>query len=42
VVRQVGAGQFTDANRDAGYSWDASTRQLEIFRTIVFDARRHA
>jgi len=42
VVRQVGAGQFTDANRDAGYSWDASMRQLEASHTIVFDARRDA
>jgi hypothetical protein len=33
---------FTDADRDAGYWWETSMRQVEISRTIVFDAARHA
>lgn len=33
---------FTDADRDAGYWWETSMRQIEISRTLVFDAPRHA
>ena len=33
---------FTDADRDAGYRWETSMRQVEFARTIVFDAPRHA
>jgi hypothetical protein len=33
---------FTAADRDAGYWWEVSMRQVEISRTIVFDAPRHA
>jgi hypothetical protein len=33
---------LTDADRDAGYWWDISMRQVEVSRTIVFDAPRHA
>jgi hypothetical protein len=33
---------FTDADRDAGYWWETSMRQIEISRTIVFDQPRHA
>jgi hypothetical protein len=30
------------ADRDAGYWWETSMRQVEISRTMVFDAPRHA
>ncbi|GAA0467079.1 hypothetical protein Aca07nite_71550 [Actinoplanes capillaceus] len=30
------------ADRDAGYWWEASMRQVKVSRTIVFDAPRHA
>jgi hypothetical protein len=33
---------LTDADRDAGYWWESSMRQIETSRTIVFDAPRHA
>jgi hypothetical protein len=33
---------FGEADRDAGYWWEASMRQVEVSRTIVFDAPRHA
>jgi hypothetical protein len=33
---------FTDADRDAGYWWETSMRQIETSRTIVFEAPRHA
>src|SRR5438552_3302188 len=33
---------FTQADQDAGYWWETSMRQVEIARTIVFDAPRHA
>jgi hypothetical protein len=33
---------LTDKDRDAGYWWETSMRQIEISRTIVFDAPRHA
>ena len=33
---------FTDADRDAGYWWETSMRQIEMSRTLVFDAPRHA
>jgi len=33
---------FGHVDRDAGYWWEASMRQVEIARTIVFDAPRHA
>lgn len=33
---------LTDADRDAGYWWELSMRQIETSRTIVFDAPRHA
>jgi len=31
-----------EADRDAGYWWECSMRQVEVSRTIVFDAPRHA
>jgi hypothetical protein len=33
---------FGQADRDAGYWWETSMRQVETSRTIVFDAPRHA
>jgi hypothetical protein len=33
---------LTDTDRDAGYWWEISMRQVEVSRTIVFDAPRHA
>lgn len=33
---------FTEKDRDAGYWWETSMRQIEISRTMVFDAPRHA
>src|SRR5690348_16900403 len=33
---------LTLKDRDAGYWWETSMRQVEISRTIVFDAPRHA
>jgi cell division septation protein DedD len=33
---------LTDTDRDGGYWWEASMRQVEVSRTIVFDAPRHA
>ncbi len=33
---------FTQADRDAGYWWDISMRQIEMVTTIVFTAPRHA
>jgi hypothetical protein len=33
---------FTEKDRDAGYWWETSMRQIEISRTIVFDAPRPA
>jgi hypothetical protein len=33
---------FTHADQDAGYWWETSMRQVEISRTLVFDAPRHA
>jgi hypothetical protein len=33
---------FTDADRQAGYWWECSMRQVEVSRTIVFDAPRYA
>jgi hypothetical protein len=33
---------LTPADQDAGYWWETSMRQVEISRTIVFDAPRHA
>jgi len=33
---------LTNADRDHGYWWETSMRQVEISRTIVFDAPRHA
>jgi hypothetical protein len=33
---------FDQADRDAGYWWETSMRQIETSRTIVFDAPRHA
>ncbi|MGE5291707.1 MAG: hypothetical protein ACM3ML_31810 [Micromonosporaceae bacterium] len=33
---------FGPKDRDAGYWWDISMRQVEISRTIVFGAPRHA
>jgi hypothetical protein len=33
---------LTPADRDAGYWWELSMRQVETSRTIVFDAPRHA
>ncbi|MEV0228296.1 hypothetical protein [Nonomuraea sp. NPDC050786] len=33
---------FTEHDHDAGYWWETSMRQIEISRTLVFDAPRHA
>ena len=33
---------FTDADRDAGYWWELSVRQVEASRTLVFDDPRRA
>jgi hypothetical protein len=33
---------FQGTDRDAGYWWETSMRQIETSRTIVFDAPRHA
>jgi hypothetical protein len=33
---------FTGADRQAGYWWDISIRQVEVAKTIVFSAPRHA
>jgi hypothetical protein len=33
---------LTEADRAAGYWWELSMRQVEISRTLVFDAPRHA
>ena len=33
---------FGPKDHDAGYWWETSMRQVEISRTIVFDAPRHA
>lgn len=33
---------FGPTDQDAGYWWEISMRQIEIARTIVFDAPRHA
>jgi hypothetical protein len=33
---------FTGADRQAGYWWDISMRQVEVAKTIVFSAPRHA
>lgn len=33
---------FTPADRTAGYWWDISMRQIEVAKTIVFTAPRHA
>jgi hypothetical protein len=33
---------FTARDHDAGYWWEISMRQVEVSRTIVFDAPRHA
>jgi hypothetical protein len=33
---------LTEADRRAGYWWEASLRQVEVSRTIVFDAPQHA
>jgi hypothetical protein len=33
---------LTTADRDAGYWWELSMRQIETSRTLVFDAPRHA
>jgi hypothetical protein len=33
---------LTEADRAAGYWWDLSMRQVEVSRTIMFDAPRHA
>lgn len=33
---------LTDADRAAGYWWDIAMRQVEVSRTVVFDAPRHA
>jgi hypothetical protein len=33
---------LTDADRAAGYWWDIAMRQVEVSRTIAFDAPRHA
>ena len=33
---------LTTADRDAGFWWDLTMRQVETSRTIVFDAPRHA
>jgi hypothetical protein len=33
---------LSDKDRDAGYWWETSMRQIEISRTLVFEAPRHA
>jgi hypothetical protein len=33
---------LTDADQVAGYWWELSMRQIEVSRTLVFDAPRHA
>jgi hypothetical protein len=33
---------LTDTDRAGGYWWDISMRQVEVSRTAVFDAPRHA
>jgi hypothetical protein len=33
---------FTDADREAGYFWELSMRQVEVSRTLVFDDPRRA
>ena len=33
---------FTDADREAGYFWEISMRQVEVSRTLVFDDPRRA
>ena len=33
---------FTDADRNAGYWWELSMRQIEVSRTLVFDDPRRA
>ena len=33
---------LTEADRAAGYWWELSMRQIEVSRTLVFDAPRHA
>ncbi|MCA1671534.1 MAG: hypothetical protein LC799_04815 [Actinobacteria bacterium] len=33
---------LTEADRAAGYWWDIAMRQVEVSRTLVFDAPRHA
>jgi hypothetical protein len=33
---------FTNADQQAGYWWDLSMRQVEVSRTLVFTAPRHA
>src|SRR6266511_3928117 len=33
---------FGQTDRDAGYWWECSMRQIEVSRTLVFDAPRHA
>ena len=33
---------LTDADREGGYWWELSMRQVEVSRTLVFDAPRHA
>jgi hypothetical protein len=33
---------LTNTDRDGGYWWEISMRQVEVARTIVFDAPRHA
>jgi hypothetical protein len=33
---------LTDADRTGGYWWDIAMRQVEVSRTTVFDAPRHA
>jgi hypothetical protein len=33
---------LTPADQEAGYLWETSMRQVEVSRTIVFDAPRHA
>jgi hypothetical protein len=35
-------GPFTDTDRQAGYWWQVSMRQVEVSRTIVFTQPRHA
>ena len=33
---------LTEHDRAAGYWWELSMRQIEVSRTLVFDAPRHA